>query len=157
MLVFGSGGRLHLESLPVWSKVKPWSSCVNQAFASMEARRIGALVLLDDGTLVANAPAAAEHALRRRPPSIGLAGFCDRRVHNSLGASYMPGCTGEPRLSLVLWALDRGQNPRSRAFSRARHERFRDSDMFRRVFELLLRAVLRPDWSAVKGSRSMRA
>ncbi len=69
----------------------------------------------------------------------------------------MPGCTGEPRLSLVLWALDRGQNPRSRAFSRARHERFRDSDMFRRVFELLLRAVLRPDWSAVKGSRSMRA
>ena len=30
----------------------------------------------------------------------------------SLGASDMPGCAGEPRLSLVLWALDRGQNPR---------------------------------------------
>ena len=47
--------------------------------------------------------------------------------------------------------------PDHSAFSRARHERFRDSDMFRRVFELLLRPVLRPDWSAVKGSRSMRA
>jgi hypothetical protein len=29
------------------------------------------------------------------------------------GASYMPGCTGESRLSVVLWALCRGQNPRS--------------------------------------------
>src|ERR1700730_10016205 len=34
-------------------------------------------------------------------------------IRNSLVASYMPGCTGESRLSLVLWALDRGQNPGS--------------------------------------------
>jgi putative tryptophan/tyrosine transport system substrate-binding protein len=45
------------------------------AFEAMEARHIGALVLLDDATLVANAPAAAEHALRRRLPSIGWPEF----------------------------------------------------------------------------------
>ena len=47
--------------------------------------------------------------------------------------------------------------PDHSAFSRARHERFRDSEMFRRVFERLLRPVWRPDWSAAKGLRSMRA
>src|SRR6478609_7171861 len=46
----------------------------------------------------------------------------------------MPGCPGELRISLVLRALDRGI-PDHSTFSRARHERFRDSDMFRRVFE----------------------
>jgi transposase len=45
--------------------------------------------------------------------------------------------------------------PDHSAFSRARHERFRDSEMFRRV--LLLRPAWRPDWSAAKGLRSMRA
>ena len=33
------------------------------------------------------------------------------------------------------------------------HERFRESDVFRRVFE----RVVEPDWSAVKGLPSMRA
>src|SRR4051812_11977820 len=47
----------------------------------------------------------------------------------------MPGCPGELRLSLVLRALDRGQNPRSLDVFTCPHERFRDSDMFRRVFE----------------------
>jgi len=34
------------------------------------------------------------------------------------------------------------KNPRSLAFSRARHERFRDSDMFRRVFERVVEACI---------------
>src|SRR6478672_3847875 len=54
----------------------------------------------------------------------------------------MPGCPGELRLSLVLRALDRGQNPDHSTFSRARHERFRDSDMFRRVFERVVEACI---------------
>lgn len=45
--------------------------------------------------------------------------------------------------------------PDHSAFSRARKERFRDSDMFRQVFERSLRPVFRPDWSAAKGLRSM--
>ena len=47
--------------------------------------------------------------------------------------------------------------PDHSAFSRVRHERFRDSDMFRRVFSVLLRPVLRPGWSAAKGWPLMRA
>ena len=47
--------------------------------------------------------------------------------------------------------------PDHSAFSRARNERFRDSDIFRRCSSVLLRPVLRPVWSAVKGLRSMRA
>ena len=34
-------------------------------------------------------------------------------IRDSLGASDMPGFASEPRLSVVLWALNRGQNPRS--------------------------------------------
>ena len=48
--------------------------------------------------------------------------------------------------------------PDHSAFSRARTERFRDSDIFRSVFEgVLLRPALRPVSLAVKGLRSMRA
>src|ERR1700760_1494278 len=44
----------------------------------------------------------------------------------------MPGCAGKPRLSI----------PDHSAFSRARHERFRDSNMFRRVFERVVEACI---------------
>ena len=47
--------------------------------------------------------------------------------------------------------------PDHSVFSRARHERFRESNAFRRVFERVVEAVLQPAWLAVKGSRSMRA
>ena len=48
--------------------------------------------------------------------------------------------------------------PDHSAFSRARNERFRDSDIFRRVFERVVGACAsRQDWPAVKGSRLMRA
>jgi len=47
--------------------------------------------------------------------------------------------------------------PDHSAFSRARHERFRESDMFRRVLNASLRLALRRSWSAVKGSQWMRA
>jgi hypothetical protein len=43
------------------------------------------------------------------------------------------------------------------AFSRARNERFRDSDIFRHVFERVVEPVFLPGWSAVKDLRSMRA
>ena len=47
--------------------------------------------------------------------------------------------------------------PDHSAFSRARNERFRDSDIFRRCSSVLLRPASRPGWSAVKALRSMRA
>jgi transposase len=43
------------------------------------------------------------------------------------------------------------------AFSQARHERFRDSDVFRRVFERVVEACIAAGLLAVKGSQSMRA
>jgi len=50
------------------------------------------------------------------------------------------------------------QIPDHSAFSRARNERFRDSDIFRRVFERVVGArASGPVWLAVKGLRSMRA
>lgn len=45
--------------------------------------------------------------------------------------------------------------PDHSAFSRARNERFRDSAIFRSIFERV--AVLRPGWLEVKGLRSMPA
>ena len=45
------------------------------AFAAMAARRIGALVALDDATLIANAPAIAALALQQRLPSCGWPDF----------------------------------------------------------------------------------
>jgi transposase len=47
--------------------------------------------------------------------------------------------------------------PDHSAFSRARNERLRDSAIFGGFLSVLLKPVLPPVWSAVKGSRSMRA
>jgi putative tryptophan/tyrosine transport system substrate-binding protein len=44
---------------------------IEAAFAEMAAKRIGALVVIDDATLIANAKALAQIALRQRLPSIG--------------------------------------------------------------------------------------
>src|SRR5690349_10712557 len=46
--------------------------------------------------------------------------------------------------------------PDHSAFSRARHERFRASDMFRQVFERV-KPALRPGWSGARGLQWMRA
>ena len=43
------------------------------------------------------------------------------------------------------------------AFSRIRDERFRESDMFRRVFERVVEAGIQPAWSAVRALRLMLA
>ena len=47
--------------------------------------------------------------------------------------------------------------PDHSAFSRARNERFRDSDIFRRVFEHVVETCIAAGWSAAKGLRSMPA
>jgi transposase len=47
--------------------------------------------------------------------------------------------------------------PDHSAFSRARNERFRESDVFRRVFESIVSSCLRPVWLAARGLQSMRA
>src|SRR5215475_9066186 len=47
--------------------------------------------------------------------------------------------------------------PDRSAFSRARNERFRDSDIFRRVFERVASCALLPVLSVGKALRSMRA
>jgi putative ABC transport system substrate-binding protein len=41
------------------------------AFTEMAAKRVGAVVIIDDATLIANAPALAQIALRNRLPSSG--------------------------------------------------------------------------------------
>jgi putative ABC transport system substrate-binding protein len=41
------------------------------AFAAMAAKRVGAVVVIDDATLIANAPAVARLALQQRLPSSG--------------------------------------------------------------------------------------
>jgi ABC-type uncharacterized transport system substrate-binding protein len=41
------------------------------AFAAMAAKRVGAVVIIDDATLIANAPAVAKLALQQRLPSSG--------------------------------------------------------------------------------------
>jgi putative tryptophan/tyrosine transport system substrate-binding protein len=45
------------------------------AFAAMAAKRIGALVVIDDAVLLANAPAVAALALKQRLPSCGWTDF----------------------------------------------------------------------------------
>jgi putative ABC transport system substrate-binding protein len=45
------------------------------AFEAMEARRVGAVVVIDDTTLIANAPVLAKLALQRRLPSCGWSDF----------------------------------------------------------------------------------
>jgi transposase len=47
--------------------------------------------------------------------------------------------------------------PDHSAFSRARNERFRDNDIFRRVFERVVEACISAGWSVVRSLRSMRA
>jgi transposase len=47
--------------------------------------------------------------------------------------------------------------PDHSAFSRARNERFRDGDVFRRVFDGSLRRALLPVWLVAKALQSMRA
>jgi transposase len=47
--------------------------------------------------------------------------------------------------------------PDHSAFSRIRHERFRESDMFRQVFERVVEACRRLAWSAARDSLLMRA
>ena len=49
---------------------------------------------------------------------------------------------GEPGLSLVLRLQIEDKIPDHSAFSRTRNERFRDSDMFRRVFERVVEACI---------------
>jgi putative tryptophan/tyrosine transport system substrate-binding protein len=41
------------------------------AFSAMAAKRVGAVVIIDDATLIANAPAVAKLALQQRLPSSG--------------------------------------------------------------------------------------
>jgi putative tryptophan/tyrosine transport system substrate-binding protein len=48
---------------------------LESAFVTMAARRVGALVVLDDATLIANAPLIAALALRQRLPSCGWPDF----------------------------------------------------------------------------------
>jgi ABC-type uncharacterized transport system substrate-binding protein len=45
------------------------------AFAEMVAKRVGALVIIDDATLIANAPALAQIALQQRLPSSGWSDY----------------------------------------------------------------------------------
>lgn len=47
--------------------------------------------------------------------------------------------------------------PDHSAFSRARNERFREGDVFRRMFERSLRHASRPVWLVAKALRSVRA
>ena len=47
--------------------------------------------------------------------------------------------------------------PDHSAFSRARNERFRDTDIFRCVFEHVVETCIAAGWSAAKGLRSMPA
>jgi len=63
-------------------------------------------------------------------------------IRNSLGASYTPGCTGELALPLVLWALDRGQDPKiTRRFHVPVMSASATAIMFRRVFERVVEAL----------------
>ena len=47
--------------------------------------------------------------------------------------------------------------PDHSAFSRARNERFRQSDLFRRIFERVVGGASRPTWSVARASPSMPA
>jgi putative ABC transport system substrate-binding protein len=52
-------------------KLKLHQFGVREPFAEMAAKRVGALVIIDDATLIANAPALAQIALEQRLPSSG--------------------------------------------------------------------------------------
>jgi ABC-type uncharacterized transport system substrate-binding protein len=55
------------------------------AFAEMVSKRIGALVIIDDAILIANAQALAQIALRQRLPSIG---WTDYAVAGGMGINF---------------------------------------------------------------------
>jgi putative ABC transport system substrate-binding protein len=59
------------------------------AFAAMAARRVGALVVIDDTTLIANAPTVANLALRQRLPSIAWPDFAVAGGLMAYGVNYV--------------------------------------------------------------------
>jgi len=64
------------------------------------------------------------------------------RVRHSLGAAAVPRGAGESGLPVVCGLSIEDKIPDHSAFSRARNERFRDSDIFRRVFERVVEACI---------------
>ena len=59
------------------------------AFAAMAAKRVGAVVVIDDATLIANAPALARFALQQRLPSSGWGPITPSPVASSaMGVSF---------------------------------------------------------------------
>ena len=55
----------------------------------MAARRVGALVVIDDATLIANAPAIAKLAFRQRLPASGWPDFAAAGGLMAYGANYL--------------------------------------------------------------------
>jgi putative ABC transport system substrate-binding protein len=59
------------------------------AFAAMAAKGVGALVVIDDATLIANAPTVANLALRQRLPSIAWPDFAVAGGLMAYGVNYV--------------------------------------------------------------------
>jgi putative ABC transport system substrate-binding protein len=59
------------------------------AFAALAERRLGALVVLDDPVLVANAPAIAKLAIQQRLPSIGWPDYASRGGLMAYGVDFI--------------------------------------------------------------------
>jgi putative tryptophan/tyrosine transport system substrate-binding protein len=62
---------------------------LESAFAAMATRRIGALVVIDDATLIANAPAIAKLALQYRLPASGWPDFAVAGGLLAYGVNYL--------------------------------------------------------------------
>jgi putative tryptophan/tyrosine transport system substrate-binding protein len=60
-----------------------------EAFAAMAARRVGALVVIDDSTLIANAALVAKLALRQRLPASGWPDFAVSGGLMAYGINYV--------------------------------------------------------------------
>lgn len=58
------------------------------AFAAMAAKRVGAVVIIDDATLIANAPAVARLALQQRLPSSGWPDYAVAGGFIGYGANF---------------------------------------------------------------------
>jgi putative ABC transport system substrate-binding protein len=58
------------------------------AFAAMAAKRVGAVVIIDDATLIANAPAVATLALQQRLPSSGWPDYAVAGGFIGYGANF---------------------------------------------------------------------
>src|SRR5262249_22626390 len=65
-----------------------------------------------------------------------------RRRPGAAGPRNKPLATGRQHHGNHLWLSIEDKIPDHSAFSRARHERFRDSDAFRRVFERVVEACI---------------